>query len=117
MLCFDVSEVKIYLNLFIGDEMKPRWHEEPHDDDNKKYFRHIVVPKINSRKKAENFRSCGQRYGCMLRLFVVTGSLNYIKVSRGRHHGHAGTNDRAIRNALHFITSDNIADGIGVPEE
>jgi len=39
MLCFDVSEVKIYLNLFIGDEMKPRWHEEPHDDDNKKYFR------------------------------------------------------------------------------
>ncbi|CAK5074776.1 unnamed protein product [Meloidogyne enterolobii] len=53
----------------------------------------------------------------MLRLFVVTGSLNYIKVSRGRHHGHAGTNDRAVRNALHFITSDNIADGIEVPEE
>uniref|UniRef100_A0A915N0F2 Uncharacterized protein n=1 Tax=Meloidogyne javanica TaxID=6303 RepID=A0A915N0F2_MELJA len=37
--CFDVGEVKIYLNLFIGDETKPRWHEEPHDDDNKKYFR------------------------------------------------------------------------------
>uniref|UniRef100_A0A915NNY1 Uncharacterized protein n=1 Tax=Meloidogyne floridensis TaxID=298350 RepID=A0A915NNY1_9BILA len=33
--CFDVGEVKIYLNLFIGDETKPRWHEEPHDDDNK----------------------------------------------------------------------------------
>jgi len=53
----------------------------------------------------------------MLLLFVVTGSLNYIKVSRGHHNGHAGTNDRAVRNTLHFITNTNIADGIGVPEE
>nr|CAD2158475.1 unnamed protein product [Meloidogyne enterolobii] len=93
--CKNLAEVLALKKLFIGPEHDRRW---VHDYTN---------------GNTEVYKCSGHKYGCMLRLFVVTGSLNYIKVSRGRHHGHAGTNDRAVRNALHFITNTNIADGIG----
>uniref|UniRef100_A0A915N471 Uncharacterized protein n=2 Tax=Meloidogyne TaxID=189290 RepID=A0A915N471_MELJA len=97
--CKNLDQVLALKKLFIGPEHDRRWVKE------------------YTTGNTEVYKCCGHRYGCMLQLIVVTGSLNYIKVSRGHHQGHEGTHDRAIRNALHFTSRHNIADGIGVPED
>ncbi|KAL7078053.1 hypothetical protein ACQ4LE_002589 [Meloidogyne hapla] len=100
--CKDLNEVAALKKLFIGPEHARRWL--PH----------------NKSGNIEYYKCSGEENGCILRMIVSMGSLNYIKISKGDHYGHPASHDNAIANALHFVRSPNVmsaASGVGVPEE